>query len=826
MASTFWALDAARRRRKDPVPGTSKWVANELYTVNSNVLSSSEKFAHGMSEDYDMLNGFMKSAMNGNAIRDYVMIHSSTSSSNLPKEWSEKSERIVDWKEEGEGLLKEEREKENDHLSTIFHRQPEFSSVIHLQQIPVPEPYSAPAAVSSPVEAAINYPSSVKDGSPKLSFSKIEPHTIFQTNSPIRPNTIETEAEANNNQDMDDSFQKIKTAIRKSIARTPGGNSKKINVNMNSATGAQPLLLSIPQAVFQSVGSSVQEGSPRNRKSGFVPLPTREPLSSIVNREKRELSDSIKRKSSMHFKVDESKKESIRPQNLIPNELTHTNVTVPVTVPVLSRGSRRASRILSVIESLQDRKSSSENSRRGTLPRKQGENHIGNASKASDLIFKSETETHFKSSANNETNVKNENDMQNNDKNNNNDNDVSNSTPKKKDQYIGFTGSVLRRARNLFLSEPPSSAYSKQDKSSTTILKKSDIPELELPRPSLKSQIPSISRSRSRSRSRSPTRTIQIKTPRSPIRTSPTKKVQKLDYSPDGTPQKPKEVFKQTDLINRLMAPTSSSAAKTSKPKLPELKKVDLGVKNKLLTATLNPTKPPKFSPNKNRYGTLRQQVSNRPIQSPIKRIDKILNDAHPEEPKLDPTTRDRNLDKERERERDRERGRLFKPKQKIMIAVNHKLDTSLPPLKASLYKSDFEHNEVEEESKRRKTDKYSSRSTATTPARKSKYSEKSRISSGVNNPYKTPGKSNKSLLAPSELPEILTDEEDDREKRIFENWAETPQLKRVLLQQQKINPDSIFGEIPPLDIEDIFESQASRQRGRASLSNWSPEAK
>ena len=112
MASTFWALDAARRRRKDPVPGTSKWVANELYTVNSNVLSSSEKFAHGMSEDYDMLNGFMKSAMNGNAIRDYVMIHSSTSSSNLPKEWSEKSERIVDWKEEGEGLLKEEREKE------------------------------------------------------------------------------------------------------------------------------------------------------------------------------------------------------------------------------------------------------------------------------------------------------------------------------------------------------------------------------------------------------------------------------------------------------------------------------------------------------------------------------------------------------------------------------------------------------------------------------------------------------------------------------------------------------------------------------------------
>ncbi|KAL7665583.1 hypothetical protein ABC855_g1176 [[Candida] zeylanoides] len=93
-------------------------------------------------------------------------------------------------------------------------------------------------------------------------------------------------------------------------------------------------------------------------------------------------------------------------------------------------------------------------------------------------------------------------------------------------------------------------------------------------------------------------------------------------------------------------------------------------------------------------------------------------------------------------------------------------------------------------------------------------------------NPYKTPGKSVKSSMSPSDLPEILTDDEDNKEKRVFEPWAQTPQLKRVLLHQQHLNPDKIFGAIPPMDIEDIFESQASRQRGRASMSNWSPTSK
>lgn len=93
--------------------------------------------------------------------------------------------------------------------------------------------------------------------------------------------------------------------------------------------------------------------------------------------------------------------------------------------------------------------------------------------------------------------------------------------------------------------------------------------------------------------------------------------------------------------------------------------------------------------------------------------------------------------------------------------------------------------------------------------------------------------------LPPSELielPEINSDysdsdEEDDGEaagqKDAFERpgWAESPELRKLLRRQQRIDPDDIFGPIPPLQMEEIFkgkERALARFRPRSSSANWS----
>ncbi|KAF3917340.1 hypothetical protein ABW21_db0201068 [Orbilia brochopaga] len=76
------------------------------------------------------------------------------------------------------------------------------------------------------------------------------------------------------------------------------------------------------------------------------------------------------------------------------------------------------------------------------------------------------------------------------------------------------------------------------------------------------------------------------------------------------------------------------------------------------------------------------------------------------------------------------------------------------------------------------------------------------------------------------ELPEIHTDSEDERDEKAFRvpKWADSPELRQALQDQLGIDPETIFGPIAPLSMEDIFKGRADRAkfRARTSSANWS----
>ena len=80
------------------------------------------------------------------------------------------------------------------------------------------------------------------------------------------------------------------------------------------------------------------------------------------------------------------------------------------------------------------------------------------------------------------------------------------------------------------------------------------------------------------------------------------------------------------------------------------------------------------------------------------------------------------------------------------------------------------------------------------------------------------------------ELPEIHTDSEDDEdmsddEKFIPPDWAASPALRELLTQQQSINPESVFGPIGELKMDEVFKktdpSRLRRLRDRGESALW-----
>ncbi|GKT80018.1 LOW QUALITY PROTEIN: inner centromere protein [Colletotrichum tofieldiae] len=76
------------------------------------------------------------------------------------------------------------------------------------------------------------------------------------------------------------------------------------------------------------------------------------------------------------------------------------------------------------------------------------------------------------------------------------------------------------------------------------------------------------------------------------------------------------------------------------------------------------------------------------------------------------------------------------------------------------------------------------------------------------------------------ELPEIDTDEDEDEEDSHFgvAPWADSPDLRRALMQQETMNPEGIFGPPRALNMEEVFSNKERwhKFRARTSSANWS----
>lgn len=79
------------------------------------------------------------------------------------------------------------------------------------------------------------------------------------------------------------------------------------------------------------------------------------------------------------------------------------------------------------------------------------------------------------------------------------------------------------------------------------------------------------------------------------------------------------------------------------------------------------------------------------------------------------------------------------------------------------------------------------------------------------------------------ELPEINTDDEDDDEddngKGMVADWADSPNLRQALAEQENKNPFEVFGAPAPLNMEEVFARNKDRFpkfRARTSSANWS----
>lgn len=62
-------------------------------------------------------------------------------------------------------------------------------------------------------------------------------------------------------------------------------------------------------------------------------------------------------------------------------------------------------------------------------------------------------------------------------------------------------------------------------------------------------------------------------------------------------------------------------------------------------------------------------------------------------------------------------------------------------------------------------------------------------------------------FLGRDELPDVPSDDEVLRQTKHLKSWADTPEIIRVLNEKPQPDPRAIFGEVPVLNIEDVFSS-------------------
>lgn len=338
----------------------------------------------------------------------------------------------------------------------------------------------------------------------------------------------------------------------------------------------------------------------------------------------------------------------------------------------------------------------------------------------------------------------------------------------------------------------------------------------------LSSRIPALSPQRSRGRS--PVK-IEGFSSKDSSR-SPTKYSHRTDGSTKGSPSN----FPDFDVISekqdlnfllRLTLPTSASAAKRSKTPVSK----DPIMRNKFLSTTLNPEKPPPFNPKRTKSRSPLRRSETASKRDTLRQIDDIKLESKTEVPRPKQKitinlNHKSDLRATNGANSDASSHKLARSPKKITKPTNGKLislrtstkrgpepmDTNVAPRKRAGGNAVPLPEAARGIFVREKSKAISSRE-LTTPSRPTMRAPRGHeVGSSV-----SPG------MAPDELPDIPSDDEALKNTKYMKSWAETPELLRVMREKRDIDPISIFGEVPALKIDEVFDTAASRQRGQMS---------
>ena len=915
--STFWAEKAANNRNK-LAPGTSKWIAHQLGFIQDQIISATESGLFTVQNHIDDLHSFVASAVNndidailplptrdtsGNGdVKSTLDTANTTRGPSRPVTDSppaSKSRRLsldTTNKETGLTVASSMPPSVSPSRSTNYDNDATepFPNSTHPQrktitQLPSPVTLHSTKLVPShsskspPVTflpQSTPLPSKIQDlptaaenrtvASPDIFRDIIRPShtndakeptqkTEFQPTSDTKDPTPQTEPQPTReilDNGQDDSFQAIRTAIRKSIAEKrksvnargaqkhiSGFNSTISNSTPAASTESNPPLLhsssskkSTIEDVFTnsktttSDNTAVKQEKPKSqdrhesrisqyrtpkRSSIYVSLPSREPItipavptnrkSSILLKQLRltdKLETALKQETADQIPVD-----SFSPVK-IPKILDTTISKDPSTskIPTLKRS------LISVDLNQKDDKAGdvdkSANSKMNTP-----DASLTPFSKVKDIEGRRVSQSRFARTPDRITKS----------------NSVKSTAKLVADSKE--TGSLSRQRQRIGTSISSHLLEAAGHKSKSRSRSVSPVRSSNFNRTVItKNQggTGSLSRSRSTSpskiskRSRSPTLSSK----------SPTKSLQPISSpSPFTDPSSRKQ--------STFMLPTSASVAKDRVSKTQSMKLDVPNTKNRFLTTNLNGSSPV-FKPKSS-------NLASKSIVSPIKRELVNLRDLA-----LKKAITMESIPHLQKRSYNDVSDNTTRPKQKVSLKIKHdskrpelvlnklvhqiptaKESTSPPKLPLEKVKRDTQKEREAGSSDRTIARKNVGNAVALPEAARGNFSRQGtkkrkpngEISStilGANGQSKvitdpkTPKKGHDSGNGLPDIPSDDDDEEGNKQQKILKDWANTPEIHKTFMEQKHIDPGKVFGEVH-LEIDDVFESRPSKIRGRQS---------
>lgn len=768
--SQLWAAAAARKRKNDYTSGSSRWVSNEL----NNQFMISFHLIHQFIEENQIYHESLGTLMDG--------IYLGTFDPDIIRK-----EQVPDLTEAKSPIKETPLRPISGHLQSS--QAPSSLLAVNTSKATFENTQSHFSNLHIEYQPPLTLKPSLKD-SDVVVFDKASSYN----NS---PNSESKDGQNRQSDGLDDSFQAISKAIRKSIAGRVGDTIFKQDLSgldllpNRSSSKSQYSKLDTTMQSLKSDEKSLAPKTPKSRSSMFIALPTREPI--VIKSVSRRKLGVSKRRTMENTKSLNSDQNSVTLNTNIKSELNNTTVSTkgekqkfeqmsPVKLPVDKRVFREKVPMLSTGEKDDNGEKKVDKLVERTMRKE--EEHVEHVFTLPEVEHEKPIVSVTRKVENEELVVQSTDPK-----------DVTNDTvlPSGIWSAIGKYRSLSPVRKPLF--------NSKTDDSPRSILA-------------------STSRSRSRSRSRSPLRKevlVHRKNSRSP----------RHELFRGNSPTSPSKLTAnggESDLINRLTAPTSSSAAKSkSQNRKTDGRKPE---RNKFLTTTLIPT-----TGGNNKA----KEVSPIKLKSEPYRFPKL-------ETSSIPTLKMSMMEK-------RSETTLSKTRQKYIIKP-----TNTFKRKSELGKEKHEHSIIPQhthlsEDQKLETNPQTTLGSTTQDRKSEQRIKRIKTANGVALPEAARGLLNKdnankksiasvaitpardeirvgnnvlpvtpTRISPRNLPEIDSDEEGDfSKKKILQPWADSPILRRSIAASRSIDPATVITNNPKIDLHETFQSVVSAKRGQES---------